>query len=179
MRPATATVHQWPRGRECSDMSALHAVSLREITSATVRQVTALTVADSQRSFVATNAESLAEALFKKEAWYRAIYAQDELAGFVMLFDERRREPPPDAPRIAIWRFMIDHRFQRQGLGLAALQLVISHARSAACFESLQVTYVPGPGCPEQFYLKAGFLHTGREDDGEVILELPLQPSAA
>lgn len=159
-------------------MSALPAVSLREITSATVRQVTALAVADRQRSFVATNAESLAEALFKKEAWYRAIYAQDQLAGFVMLFDERRREPPPEAPRIAIWRFMIDHRFQGQGIGMAALKLVISHARLAGCFESLQVTYVPGPGCPEPFYVKAGFLHTGREDDGEIILERPLRPIA-
>lgn len=160
-------------------MNPKQAVSLREITSATVRQVTALAVADRQRRFVATNAESLAEALFKKEAWFRAIYAEDDPAGFVMLFDERRRDKPPANPRIAIWRFMIDQRFQGQGIGMAALRLVISHVRSAACFESLQVTYYPGPGCPEKFYLKAGFMHTGREDGGEVILELPLQPGAA
>jgi len=155
------------------------AVSLREITSATVRQVTALSVADNQRHLVATNAESLAEALFKKEAWFRAIYLEEDMAGFVMLFDERRREPPPASPRIAIWRFMIDHALQGRGIGMAALQLVVSHVRAAGCFESLQVTYVPGPGCPEVFYLKAGFMHTGREHDGEVILELPLQPDEA
>ena len=154
-------------------------VSLREITSATVRQVTALSVADSQRQFVATNAESLAEALFKTEAWFRAVYVQDDLAGFVMLFDERRRGEAPAKPRIAIWRFMIDQRFQGQGIGMAALNLVIAHVRSAGCFESLQVTYIRGPGCPEQFYLKAGFVHTGRVDGEEVILEFPLQPSAA
>ncbi len=154
-------------------------VSLREITSATVRQVTALSVGESQKTFVAPNAVSLAEALFKKEAWYRAVYADDELAGFVMLFDEGLRDPPKPAPRIALWRFMIDHRFQGCGIGMAALELIIAHARNAGPYDSLQVTYVPGPGCPEGFYLKAGFLHTGREDDGEVILELPLRPSAA
>jgi len=33
---------------------------------------------------------------------------------------------------------------------------------------------VPGPGCPELFYLRAGFRHTGKLEDGEVVLELPL-----
>ena len=33
---------------------------------------------------------------------------------------------------------------------------------------------VPGPGSPEAFYLDLGFRHTGRLDEGEVVLELPL-----
>jgi diamine N-acetyltransferase len=154
-------------------------VSLQQITSATVRQVTALSVKDAQKTFVAPNSVSLAEALFKKEAWYRAVYADDELAGFVMLFDEGLRDPPTPDPRIALWRFMIDQRFQGCGIGMAALKLVIAHARDAGPYDSLQVTYLPGPGCPGGFYLKAGFLHTGRVDNGEVILELPLRPSSA
>jgi diamine N-acetyltransferase len=36
------------------------------------------------------------------------------------------------------------------------------------------VSYVPGPGCPEPFYLRAGFQHTGKVDDGEIVLALPL-----
>jgi diamine N-acetyltransferase len=68
-------------------------VTLREITSDTVRAVTALSVAEPQRAFVAPNAVSLAEALFASEAWYRAIYHAEELAGFVMLYDESLRPP--------------------------------------------------------------------------------------
>ena len=66
-------------------------VSLREIKPTTVRTITALAVSAEQRRFVATNAESLAEALFHPEAWYRAIYVDDTPAGFVMLYDESLR----------------------------------------------------------------------------------------
>ncbi|MEK8051092.1 GNAT family N-acetyltransferase [Ideonella sp. DXS22W] len=149
-------------------------VSLREIGSDTVRQITALSVREDQKHFVATNAESLAEALFKCEAWYRAVYLGDTPVGFVMLFDETQREPPTPQPGIGLWRFMIDQRYQGRGIGRAALQLVIDRVRASGRHDRLQVCYVPGPGCAEAFYLAAGFQHTGREDDGEVVLELPL-----
>ena len=154
-------------------------VTLREITAQTVRAVTALSVRDDQKRFVATNAESLAEALFKREAWYRAIYANEIPAGFVMLFDEALRTPAPPKPGVALWRFMIDKSYQGGGIGTAALELVIDHVRSTGRYASLQVSYYPGPGSPEPFYRRAGFEHTGREDEGEVILELPLAGNAA
>jgi hypothetical protein len=56
-------------------MSLTRDVTLREISAATVRQITDLAVAPEQQRFVATNAVSLAEALFTPEAWYRAVYA--------------------------------------------------------------------------------------------------------
>lgn len=129
-----------------------------------------------QQRFVASNAISLAEALFSfaEEAWYRTIYLDDEPAGFVMLYDESLRTDPPQAPQIAVWRFMIDAGRQGQGTGAAALWMVIEHIRRKEAFNSLLVSYVPGPGCPEGFYLSAGFEHTGQVDDGEVVLKLVL-----
>jgi diamine N-acetyltransferase len=153
-------------------------VSLREITAATVRQITKLSVSADQKRFVADNAVSLAEALFSEEAWYRAIYFGNSPAGFVMLYDESLRVTPPLTPQVAVWRLMIDTKFQGQGIGAAALQHVITHVRNKAVFSSLVVSYVPGPGCPEQFYLAAGFQHTGRIDDGEIVLEFPLLTNA-
>jgi diamine N-acetyltransferase len=150
------------------------AVSLREITFDTVIAVTRLSVSEAQKGFVATNAVSLAQALFAEEAWYRAIYAGDELAGFVMLEDESLRAEPPAQPEIGVWRFMIDARFQGRGIGRAALRQVIEHAQQKGGFTRLQLSYVPGPGCPEPFYLGLGFRHTGRTDGSEVVLELPL-----
>lgn len=149
-------------------------VTLREITADTVRAVTNLSVAESQRGFVAPNAVSLAQALFAPAAWYRAIYSGDELAGFVMLEDESLLSPAPPRPGVAVWRFMVDARFQGRGIGRAALLQVIEHVRRKARFERLLLSYVPGPGCPERFYLGLGFRHTGRVEDGEVVLELPL-----
>jgi len=150
-------------------------VSLREITAETVRRITRLAVSAEQQRFVASNAISLAEALFSEEAWYRAIYAGDAPAGFVMLYDESLRAAPPAAPQVGVWRFMIDAGFQGRGIGAAALEQVIAHVRSRRVFSALVTSYVPGPGCPEPFYLRAGFRHTGALDDGEVVLELPLQ----
>jgi diamine N-acetyltransferase len=149
-------------------------VTLREITADTVRQITALAVAPEQECFVASNAVSLAQALFAPEAWYRAIYLGEAPVGFAMLYDERLRSAPPQDPEVAIWRFMVDFRFQRRGIGSAALDLVIAHVRAENAPGSLLVSYVPGPGCPEQFYLGAGFQHTGRMEGTEIVLELPL-----
>lgn len=153
-------------------------VSLREITAETVRSVIGLSVAESQKGFVAPNAVSLAEALFAPDAWYRAIYLDDAPVGFVMLSDDSLRDPPPEEPGISVWRFMIDAQHQGLGIGREALLQVIAYVRSRGMFRTLELSYVPGPGCPEPFYRSLGFGHTGRLDDGEVILELPLHPDA-
>ena len=150
-------------------------VSLRAITAETVRQITNLSVSPEQQRFVASNAVSLAQALFSPDAWYRAIYADDTPAGFVMLYDESLRTSPPVHPEIALWRFMVDTQFQGQGIGTAALEQIIAHVRNKGLFSSLLVSYVPAPGSPERFYLRAGFRHTGKLDHGEVVLELQLK----
>ncbi len=154
-------------------------VSLREITSETVRQVIGLSVAESQKCFVAPNAVSLAQALFAPEAWYRAIYFADELVGFVMLEDESLRSPSPSVPMVGVWRFMIDAKYQGRGIGTFAMMRVIEHVRGKGLFTSLELSYVPGPGCPEPFYLGLGFRHTGRVAGNEIVLELPLPENAA
>jgi len=153
----------------------LSSVSLREITADTVLPVVRLAVAEDQKSFVATNAVSLAQALFAPEAWYRAICLDDSPVGFVMLEDDSQADPPAALPGIGVWRFMVDARYQGQGIGAAALRQVIGHVRSRGRFATLELSYVPGPGCPEPFYLGLGFRHTGRVDGDEVVLELPLE----
>lgn len=150
-------------------------VSLREITADTVRQIIALAVTPEQQHFVASNAVSLAQALFCPEAWYRAIYADDEAAGFVMLYDETLRPSPPVEPKVVLWRFMIDARFQGKGIGAAALARVIEHLRARPGVTAVSTSYVPGPGCPEPFYRRLGFEPTGEIDDGEVVLRRALR----
>jgi diamine N-acetyltransferase len=149
-------------------------VTLREITEDTVVSIVKLSVAESQMHFVAPNAVSLAQALFSKEAWYRAIYRGEEPVGFVMLYDESLRTPPPEAPNVGVWRFMVDARHQGRGIGRQALAQVLDHVRGKGVFTSLELSYVPGPNCPEPFYLSMGFRHTGRMDGDEVVLELAL-----
>jgi len=149
-------------------------VTLREITAETVIPVVKLSVAESQKGFVAPNAVSLSQALFAPEAWYRAIHFGEEIAGFVMLYDESLRSPPTPNPQVGVWRLMVDERFQGRGIGRAALLHVIDHVRRKHLFSALELSYVLGPGSPEPFYKSLGFLPTGRMDGVEVVLELPL-----
>lgn len=149
-------------------------VSLRAITTETVRAVTALAVAPSQTGFVASNAVSLAQALFAPEAWYRAIHLDDEPVGFVMLSDGSRAAAPAEVPGIGVWRLMVDARHQGRGIGRAALGLVVEHVTRMNRFDALELSFVPGPGSPEPFYRGLGFQPTGRVDEGEIVLALPL-----
>src|SRR5437763_1888421 len=77
------------------------AVTLREITRDNVRTVCALEVREDQKTFVAPNATSIAEAHVTPTAWMRAIYADENPVGFVLLNDD------PEKPRYYLWRYMI------------------------------------------------------------------------
>jgi diamine N-acetyltransferase len=151
-----------------------HLVSLRLITAQTVRSVCSLTVAKDQESFVAPNAVSLAQALFAPQAWYRAIYLAEQPVGFVVFEDESLLPTRREVPEVRLWRFMVDARFQGQGVGNAALLQVIEHIRGKDLFSVLATSYVLCPGCAEQFYLGLGFRRTSRVKCGEILPELPL-----
>jgi diamine N-acetyltransferase len=150
------------------------AITLQPITQATVRQVLRLSVSPAQASYVASNAVSLAQALFHPEAWYRAICLDDAPAGFVMLEDPLLLPEPPAAAELSLWRFMVDQAFQGRGVGRQALELVVAHARHRGAYATLFTSYVPGPHGPEGFYRKFGFRETGRMDGSEVVLALAL-----
>jgi diamine N-acetyltransferase len=154
-------------------------VTLREITSDTVRAVTKLNVAADQQDFVASNAISLSEALFSNEAWYRGIYADDELVGFVMLADESLRDEPPLEPNTGLWRFMIDAKHQRRGIGREAMKLVVEYVRSRPGIRYFYTSYVDEPGGPGPFYRGLGFEPNGEVEDGEVVVLYPLHTSEA
>lgn len=149
-------------------------VTLREITADTVLDVVKLSVAPGQQQFVAPNAVSLAQALFSREAWYRAVYQDDTLAGFVMLYDESQRAEAPEKPNIGLWRLMVDQRYQGKGIGRAVIAHVVAHARAKGCFSELFTSYVPAAGGPETFYLSLGFVPNGEMDEDEIVVILPL-----
>ena len=143
-------------------------VTLREITQDTVRTICRLQVAAEQREYVADNAVSIAQAYFEPKAWFRAIYADETPVGFVMLFDD------PDTPEYYLWRLMIDAAHQGNGFGRKAIALLVEYVRTRPAARELLVSYHPGPHSPRDFYLKQGFHDTGRVEEGEDMLSLPL-----
>ena len=143
-------------------------VTLREITEETLGSILRLDVGPDQDGLVAPNAVSIAQAHFSTHAWFRAIYADETPVGFVMLQDE------PEVPKYYLWRFMIDARYQKLGFGRQALQLLIEHVKTRPNATELFLSYVPKESGPRGFYEGLGFVHTGEEDDGELVMRLEL-----
>jgi diamine N-acetyltransferase len=141
-------------------------VTLREITSETVRDVMRLETHPEQRRFVAPVSVSIGEAYFHREtAWFRAIYAEETPVGFLMLQDTAGEEP------YYLWRFLIDARYQSMGFGRRALELLIEHVRKRPKADRLQLSVVPGEGGPGPFYERLGFAYTGEEEEGELVMQ--------
>ncbi len=159
-------------------------VELREVTGETVRAICRLTVAPGQDQFVAPNAVSIAEAYFYPTAWFRAIYADDEPVGFLMLDDDGfvieqvspvvTEHEDDTKPLYTLWRLMIADGFQGRGYGKRAVELLTDYVRTRPGAIALMTSWVPGDGGPAEFYRKLGFEPTGEMDEGEVVGRLPL-----
>ena len=145
-------------------------ITLQDVTKENLSQILKLEVSETQRKFVAPNSVSIAQAYFYQEGWFQAIYADETPIGFVMLYiDEEKTE-------YDLWRFMIDQRYQGQGLGMKALKLVIDIAADLPDAEVLHLSYVPETGNPAPFYAKAGFEETGKVEHNENVMRLVLHP---
>ena len=154
----------------------MDAVTLREVTDENRERVLAVRVAPAQTRFVGTVAEALRDAQDFPEAkpWYRAIYADDEPVGFVMLSWNVTPEPPRIIGPWFLWKLLVDERHQRRGYGREAIRLVADTVRAKGAVELL-TSCVQGEGGPEPFYRRLGFSPTGELDEnGEIILALDL-----
>jgi GNAT superfamily N-acetyltransferase len=150
-------------------------ISLREITDQNRQAVVALRVAASQEGYVSTVADSLEEARGTPEGnpWYRAIYADGEPVGFVML----SWNVTPDPPRVIgpwfLWKLLIDERQPGRGLGREVVGAIVDIVRREGGDE-LITSYGEGPGGPGGFYRGLGFVPTGDVDHDEIVARLPI-----
>lgn len=151
-------------------------VRLVEITPANVGKVGRLATHRSQERFVATMAGSFQDALVPELVngapvipWMRAVAADGELAGFVML-----AEVTPAHPEPFLWRLLVDRCHQRRGIGARIIALVTERLRAEG-HQVLKTSWVDAPGGPQPFYLGLGFVPTGEIDHGEVIAALNLR----
>ena len=143
-------------------------VDLIEIETGNQEAVSKLVTHKSQERFVAPMCWSFTDALFPEvvdghqvEPWMRAVVADGEVVGFVMLALRTPHHPAP-----FLWRLLIDRLHQRRGLGGRVLDLVADECRAMGD-ETMLTSWVEGKGSPRPFYLSHGFEPTGRLVDGE------------
>jgi diamine N-acetyltransferase len=147
-------------------------VRLREVTRDTVNAVCKLDAGDDRKQ-VAPNSVSIAQAHFQGEAWFRAVYEDEQLVGFVMLFDPTLVENPSE-PDFFLWRLMIDKSHQGKGLGRATVEALFEHVRTRPGARKLLVSHVKSADRLSRFYQSLGFRYTGVEEEGELVLERAL-----
>lgn len=145
-------------------------VRLVEITGDMYQVLSSLRTHKTQESFVAPMLKSLAQALLAPmhpeepvTPWYRAIEAEGQIVGFVMVALD-----VPDQPEPFLWRLLIDRMHQRRGIATKALNLVEDEMRSLG-HSAWKTSWVPGRGSPGPFYLSRGFEETGEMEGDEVV----------
>lgn len=151
-----------PRGRPAE-------VRLVEITPANARAVAQLATHRWQERFVATVTDSYRDALFPEEVngvpvvpWLRAVTADGDLTGFVMLAEATAAHPRP-----FLWRLLVDRRHQGRGIGSRVIGLLAERLREQG-HRVLLTSWFDAPGGPELFYHRLGFVPTGEVADREV-----------
>jgi RimJ/RimL family protein N-acetyltransferase len=143
-------------------------VALVPITPGNRQAVAELRTHHSQQAFVAPVLQSFAEALLPEVVdghplvpWLRAITADEELVGFLMVARSSPAQPEP-----LLWRLLIDRMHQRRGIATLALQQLAAQVRAWGD-PGLLTSWQEGRGSPRNFYLARGFVPTGRVIHGE------------
>ncbi len=131
------------------------------------------TLSEEHQKCVAQNAYSIAEAHYSPNAWMRAIALGEELIGFIMIDTTLSNFPEGDQPAVFLWRFMIGGPWQKKGYARQALDLICDKYRKEG-IKYLYTSCSMEPYGPYEFYLKYGFIDTGKVAYEEEVLKLKL-----
>lgn len=140
-------------------------IHLKPINEDNFNNIIDLKVLDSQKSFIASNMYSLAEAYAIPHLEPRAIMDDDKLIGFLMytLQDD-------DYNRTAgLWRFMIHPEYQCKGYGYKAMMILIDYLKGIDNIDGLLTSYEPDNNHAKALYTKCGMKENGDISDGEVV----------
>jgi diamine N-acetyltransferase len=147
----------------------MSAITLQQITHENWQQAIKLTVHEHQRSFVASNLYSIAEAQFYATWVPLAICnAAGTMVGFVMYGTDDEDLPG----NWWIIRLMIDQARQQQGYGRAAMAAVLARLKALPDTRHVLLSYEPENEVAAKFYAGLGFEDTGRIEYGEKVVQL-------
>ena len=141
-------------------------ISLVDITPENWDECVSLAVAPEQKGFVASNADSLAEAKVESGMHPVGISSDGKLVGFAMYGNDSEDN------KSWIIRFMLDASQQRKGFGADALRKLIQLLFDKYNESDIRLCVEPENAVAIKFYGKYGFQSTGEKWGNEVIYEL-------
>ena len=130
-----------------------------------------LRVLPDQAGFVASNAESIAEA--DEMPWCVPLGVCDATNGGVVGFVMHALDP--DEGRRWIYRLMIDARFQGRGFGRAALRATLAILDRLPRSERVMLGVAPANLPARRLYAAEGFVETGEMLGDELVMRRVLQ----
>lgn len=153
-------------------------VEFKKITFDNLFQVASLSVADEQKSFVASNCESLMEAYVavtnNQPALPFGIFYGNTAVGFIMFgYGSTGDEDEPEVAEgnYCIWRFMIDQKFQNKGYGKEAIKVAMEYLKTEPCGKASKcwLSYEPENVVAKKLYASLGFIENGEMCGKEIV----------
>ena len=160
-------------------------IGFRRITHDNLQEIVGLSVAEHQRRFVASNAQSIMDAYVAMTnggvALPFGIYDGDEAVGFIMFTYGMKRDarmPAVAYHNYCVWRLMIDAEHQGKGYGRQAMEAAIRYLKTFPCgpAEACWLNYEPENRAAKALYAKCGFRETGERFCGEIVEARRLDP---
>ena len=144
-------------------------ITLHKVSKENLDDILSLKVAESQTSYVSSNAESLAQAyVYSETAYPFAVYEDETIVGFIMMGYYAVKE------YYTLWKFMIDSRYQHKGYGRKALELGIQFIKDTFAAKEVYTGVVPGNDVAKNLYKSVGFEDTGLVELGMEEMRLVL-----
>lgn len=178
----TARASAWSRGQWTDDArfsllaadwrawvtrrtSAPATVDFITVDSTNLDEVCSIAVSHSQRRFVRSPAESIAAAAHPRRVageptshWYRAVRADGDIAGFLLITRSAGEGRHPHLSQL-----LVDQRHQRRGIARRSIAELARHLHESGDTH-LTAAFVDEPGGPESFYRALEFHRTGEID---------------
>lgn len=152
-------------------------IAFSEITQANASEIMRLsrTLSPEQQKLVAPNAVSIVQGIYTPNSWFRGIYEKEIPVGFIMLsFGSELDSGIPHKNDVFLWRYMIASPHQGRNIGFLALKKVIRQLKESG-YSHFYTSCSMDEGSPYSFYLKSGFIDTGRKIDDEQLLHIDLR----
>jgi diamine N-acetyltransferase len=165
------------------DSTLMAVVQLHDIVTAADRAaVMTLRRGPGQERYLGPMAAHFEDAVSDARACPRmwSVHDGDLLIGFAMISDgipaERLAADDDLVGPYYLWRLLIDERFQCLGYGAATIDAVVAYLGTRPAADVLWTSCKTGPGSPQPFYLRYGFVLTGDVKWDENLLRLDLTP---
>jgi diamine N-acetyltransferase len=132
----------------------MNCIEFRKISLDNLDAVIALEVASDQRHLIADNLYSIAQSALDPSGWCRAAYLDSTPVGFLFA-----KELGIGA-HIYLCRFMVDHQYQRRGLGRRIMTQLLAMLFSSPSVELVDLAVSRAHGGAQTFCARCGFTPT-------------------